>query len=162
MHALHLSSFTLNSRRIVMTFNTNRPQMRALPCNVPATTTVKVYPTEFYDHRRGVHREQWQATFRPADARDLRDLVKVVVNFYLEDAPNAGDVWEVEMLHRAPKVDIVFANAVRLVESAAPKAATAEVVVKDEPLQSTPNRAVCAWLARLPKKLAELRAHFRG
>jgi len=161
-----------------MTFN-NRPQMRELPLNVPTHATVKIYPDTFYDARRGIHKEQWVATYRPDGARDLRDLVKVVVNFYMEDDPQKGDLWEVRMLHRAPKTEIVFANAVRLVESAQSQKTelsalrerdiqeSAANVVESETVTTVEDqhhqqakRTICAWMAMLPRKLNELATHF--
>jgi len=144
-----------------MTFNNNPQPMRALPCNVPTNVAIKVYPAEFYDNRRGIYRQQWQATYRPADARDLRDLFKVVVNFYHNQEPQSGENWEVKMLHRAPKSEIIFANALRRIDLD-PAPVETEVMETSADLERpVVTSTKVSWLVEMASKFKQLVNRFQ-
>lgn len=137
----------------------NHFNMRAVPTNFPTEAELKVQQTKFFDRRRGETKVQWQAYYLPPGGSKLRDFSIVVVNFYHGQEPQEGDVWQVRFTNRAPKLELVFADALELayreepvVEQSAAKEVTAAELEHDRC-----KHVVCGWMAQ---KLRQLREHF--
>jgi len=133
--------------------------MRAIPAHFPTEAELKVRQTEYFDRRRGETKVQWQAYYLPPGGSRLRDFSIVVVNFYHGQEPQEDDVWRVRFTNRAPKLELVFADALELTHREEP---VLETMVSDEGPKAEPEQGrrkyiVCSWMQQ---KLQQLREHF--
>ena len=131
--------------------------MRAVPVNFPAEAELAIHETEFFDRRRGETKVQWQGIYLPPGGSHRRDLSNVVVNFCRDQEPHVGDVWRVRFTNRAPKMEIVFADALELVHREVPKVADTEIeTVEVEAIEHERCKCVVrAWMTGAVERLRQ-------
>lgn len=133
--------------------------MRAVPVNFPTEAELKVHETEFFDRRKGVTKVQWQAHYLPPGSNRLGDFTNVVVNFYHGQKPQEGDVWRVRFTNRAPKVELVFADALELTYREMPEIEEASTEIKPIEIEAAEHeRCKCvvrAWMVGAVERLRQ-------